>query len=164
MPVYLSDQFVEFPHGSYLAHRFDFCIETHNFVVLFAEVDTSDSEYLSYRSDEAGFEIPPNCYDVKFDRRENFESGDFYKPPSKGQCSRRLDFSEELAEALGTIITLHHNVYCAKAYFAVADTAKLKRFYDRVLQRPPHDVIYEMQAGLGEGGMGYVLKTRYFNN
>ena len=164
MPVYLSDNFVEFPHGDYTAHRFDFCIETHNFIVLFAEVITSDPEYHDYRSDEAGFKIPTRCYDVKFDRLENFERGNFYEPPSKSQCSRRLNFTDELAEALETIITLHHNVYRARAYLAVAETPKLKRFYDRVLQQPPHDVVYKVNAGLGEGGMGYVLKTQYFNH
>ncbi|WP_409160594.1 hypothetical protein [Pectobacterium sp. B2J-2] len=164
MPVYLSKEFIEFPHGGYIAHRFDFCIDTHHFVVIFAEVDISEPAYHIYRSDEVGFEIPPCCYDVKFDRLENFESGDFYKPASKGQCSRRLGFSAELAEALETIITLHHDVYHARAYLAVAETPKLKRFYDRVLQRSPHDVVYEMSAGLGEGGNGYVLKTRYFDH
>ncbi|MGB9096955.1 hypothetical protein [Erwinia sp.] len=164
MPVYLSESFVEFPHGDFIAHRFDFCIEAHNFVVLFAEVITSDSEYHDYRSEEVGFRIPTRCYDVKFDRLENFESGNFYAPPPKGQCSRRHNFTEELAEALETIITLHHNVYRARAYLAVAETTKLKRFYDRVLQQPPVDVVYEVNTGLGEGGMGYVLKTRYFNH
>lgn len=164
MPVYLSDKFVEFPHGEFLAHRFDFCIGAHNFVVLFAEVMTSDPVYLEYRSDEAGFRIIPRCYDVKFDRLENFESNNFYEPPSKENRSKRLDFADELADALETIITLHHNVYHAKAYLAVAETPKLKRFYDRVLQTVPDDVIYEVNADLGEGGMGYVLKTRYFHH
>lgn len=164
MPIYLSKNFVEFPHGDFTAHRFDFRIETHNFVVLFSEVITSDPEYHDYRSGEVGFKIPTGCYDVKFDRLENFESGDFYAPPPKGLCSRRLNFTDELAEALETIMTLHHNVYRARAYFAVAETSKLKRFYDRILQQPPHDVVYEVSTELGEGGRGYVLKTRYFNH
>ncbi|EPV8439219.1 hypothetical protein [Klebsiella variicola] len=164
MPVYLSKNFVEFPHGEITAHRFDFCIEAHKFLVIFAEVITSDPAYHAYRSDEVGFHIPDRCYDVKFDRVENFESGDFYKQPPLENRSRRLNFTEELAEALETIITLHHNVYHARAYFAVAETTKLKRFYDRILQQPPHDVVYEVNTDLGEGGMGYALKTRYFNS
>lgn len=164
MPVYLSADFVEFPHGDYTAHRFDFSIETYKFVVIFAEVDISNPEYHAYRNEEVGFNIPLRCYDVKFDRLENFESGDFYKPAPKGQCSRRLSFSAELAEALERIITLHHNVYRSKAYFAIAETEKLKRFYDRVLQHPPDDVVYEVIADLGEGGKGYVLKTQCFNH
>lgn len=110
-----------------------------------------------------GFNIPPRCYDVKFDRRENFENETFYEPAPKGQCSRKLNFTHELAEALKAIMTLHHNVYHVRAYFAVADTLKLKRFYDRVLQSLSHDVVHEVNNGPGEGGMGYVLKTRYFN-
>ncbi|MEA9390471.1 hypothetical protein SJI19_07945 [Acerihabitans sp. TG2] len=164
MPTYLSTAFQEFPHGAFTAHRFDFCIETHKFLVIFSEIDTSDPAIHTYRSEEVGFDIPPHCYDVKFDRLENFESGEFYQPPPQGQCSTQYGFTHELAEALETIITLHHNVYHARAYLAVAETPKLKRFYDRVLQQPPHDVVYGVNAGLGEGGMGYVLKTRYFHN
>lgn len=164
MPIYLSENFVEFPHGELTAHRFDFCIETHHFVVIFSEVITTDPAYHEFRSEEVGFIIPAACYDVKFDRLENFQSGDFYALPPKERCSRKLNFADELAESLETIITLHHNVYHARAYFAVAETDKLKRFYDRVLQQPPHDVVYEVNTGLGEGGRGYALKTRYFNH
>lgn len=106
MPTYLSKNFIEFSHGNLIAHRFDFRIETHDFVVIFSEVITSDPDYHTYRSDEVGFSIPRGCYDVKFDRLENFKSGDFYALPPKGKCSRRLNFSEELADALETIITL----------------------------------------------------------
>ncbi|PWV83871.1 hypothetical protein C7423_11341 [Pantoea ananatis] len=162
MPIYLSQKFIEFDHNGLTAQRYDFSIETHNFVVIFSEVITDDPEYHALRSEEAGFRIPKNCYDVKFDRLENFESEEFYAPPPKGKGSRRFNFSLELADALETIITVHHNIYKAKAYLAVADTPKLKRFYDRVLQKAPDDVICEVKAELGEGGMGYVLKTRYF--
>lgn len=162
MPIYLSKQFIEFDHSGLTAHRYDFSIEAHNFVVIFSEVITDDPEYHAFRSEEVGFRIPKKCYDVKFDRLENFETQNFYAPPPKGKGSRSLNFSEELADALETIITVHHNVYKAKAYLATAETQKLKRFYDRVLQNAPDDVIYEVLAEVGEGGMGYVLKTRYF--
>ncbi|MGC0821893.1 hypothetical protein [Pantoea agglomerans] len=75
----------------------------------------------------------PACYDVKFDRLENFNSGNFYAPPPAELRSRKRRFADELAEALETIITLHHKAYRARAYFAIAETEKLKRFYDRVL-------------------------------
>lgn len=163
MPVYLSENFLEFPHGAMTAQRFDFSVEEHNFVVMFAEVIVDDPDYHKERCDEVGFDIPLGCYDVKFDRLENFESGEFYAPPPTERRSRRRRFADELAEALETIITLHHYVYRAKAYFAVAETDKLKRFYDRVLQNPPHDVLCEVKTAIGEGGRGYVLKTRYFN-
>jgi hypothetical protein len=38
-----------------------------------------------------------------------------------------------------------------------------KTLLDRVLQHPPRDVMYEVNTAIGEGGRGYVLKTRYFN-
>ncbi|OPJ90881.1 hypothetical protein B1H39_24120 [Serratia marcescens] len=163
MLIYISDGFYEFPHGDYIAHRFDFKIDDQQFLVIFAEINTNDLGYHAYRCEEVGFNIPSRCYDVKFDRLENFENETFYQPPSPEAVCWRLDFSRELAEALETVITLHHNIYQARAYIAVAETKKLKRFYDRVLQTIPDDVIYEYRAELGEGGLGYALKTRYFN-
>ena len=133
-------------------------------LVIFSEVITSDPGYHAYRSSEVGFNIPPGCYDVKFDRCENFESGDFYAPPPRERCSRRLSFTTELAEALETIVKLHCDIYCARAYFAVAETLKLKRFYDRMLQQPRHHVAYKIITDLGEGGSGYALKTQYFSH
>lgn len=162
MPLYLSERFEEFEHGAFPAQLFRFSIEEHRFIVVFSAVDVIDTEYHDFRSTEVGFSIPDRCYDVKFDREENFENETFYQPPAPGQCSRRYNFQTELADALETIIRLHHNVYYARAYFAVAENDKLKRYYDRILQSPPGDVVYEVQTGYGEGGRGYVLKTRYF--
>lgn len=164
MPIYLSNSFQEFPHGGYIAQRYDFGIGKDRFVMIFAEIDTVDRNYLAFRSKEAGFDIPPRCYDIKFDRLENFEQGTYYQPPSKGQSSSRFTFARELAEALKTIIALHHDIYQARAYMATAETEKLRRFYDRILQQSSHKVVYELSTGLGDGGMGYVFKTRYFND
>lgn len=164
MIAYLSDGFFEFPHGEIIAHRFDFSVGKQQFLVIFAEIITSDPDYHTYRSEEAGFSIPERCYDVKFDRLENFENETYYQSPPPDAVRWSPEFSRNLADALKTVITLHHNAYHARAYLAVAETPKLKRFYDRVLQSIPYDVICEFTAGLGEGGMGYVLKTRYFNH
>lgn len=108
MPSYLSKSFLEFPHGALTAHRFDFRIEQHDFVMLFSEVIVNDPDYHAYRSEEVGFSIPSACYDVKFDRLENFNSGNFYAPPPAELRSRKRRFADELAEALETIIRLHH--------------------------------------------------------
>ncbi|CND63042.1 hypothetical protein V5E43_000681 [Yersinia enterocolitica] len=162
MPVYHTEKFLEFSNGAFDCHRYDFSIKEHHFIVLFSAVDIQDREYHKLRCEELGFYIPNDCYDVKFDRLENFNSENYYAPPAKGMCSRDISFPRELAEALETIITVHHNEYRAKAYFAVAETDKLKRFYDRILQDVPDDVIYEVTTNLGEEGKGYALKTRYF--
>lgn len=162
MPIYLSEQFEEFQHGAFTAHLYRFSIEHHRFVVVFSPIDTTDDDYLQFRSEEAGFRIPSRCYDLKFDREENFVNETYYEPPAPGECSRRYGFALELADALETIITLHHNVYRARAYLAVAENDKLQRYYDRILQTPHDDVLYEIITGYGEGGRGYVLKTRYY--
>ncbi|WP_283440050.1 hypothetical protein [Serratia sp. CC22-02] len=162
MPVYLSQQFLEFPHGDILCHRFDFSIQGNQFLVLFSTIDVDDAVYHDFRSEEVGFKLPTNSYDVKFDRVENFDSGDFYKPPSKEQCGNGRAFVNDLADALETIIALHCNTYKAKAYFAVAESQKLKRFYDRILQTDLDHILCEATTDLGEEGKGYAFKTRYF--
>lgn len=77
-------------------------------------------------------------------------------------CSRRYGFVQDLAIALQRIGTLHYHQYAAKVYFMIAENNKLKRYYDRILQHGHDNVLSEIKAGLGEGGKGYVLKTRHF--
>ncbi|RYC26249.1 hypothetical protein [Yersinia pseudotuberculosis] len=153
---------MEFRSGAFDCHRHDFSIKEHNFIGLFSAVDIHDRPYHELRCEEIGFQIPDYCYDIKFDRLENFNNENYFAPPARGQCSRDINFPNELADALKTIITLHHNEYRAKAYFAVAETDKLKRFYDRILQDIPNYVVCEVATNLGEEGKGYALKTRYF--
>ncbi|WP_230118471.1 hypothetical protein [Serratia marcescens] len=162
MPVYHLEKFIEFPHGEFLCHRYDFSVKNHDFLIIFAPVDITDAEYHAYRCEEVGFQVPVDSYDVKFDRIENFESGDFYAPPAKGNCGGGRAYLNELADALETIITLHCSVYRAKAYFAIAETDKLKRFYDRILQKTFDEVLSDVTTDLGEEGKGYAFKTRYY--
>ncbi|MDM8524942.1 hypothetical protein QUF80_16350 [Desulfococcaceae bacterium HSG8] len=72
-----------FPYGEIWAERIDFSIGEHDFLMVFTPMsEISDEETLAQKSEDAGFIIPDNSYDVKFDRTENFGSGDFYAPPS----------------------------------------------------------------------------------
>lgn len=162
MAIQLSGQFQEFLHGSFYAHLYHFSIDEFDFVVLFSPVDITDESYLEFRSKEAGFQIPERCYDIKFDREENFRNSTFYERPLRGMSSRRYGFSQDLAVALQSIITSHCYAYSPNAYFAIAENDKLKRYYDRILQHRPDNVISEVKTGMGEEGKGYVLKTRYF--
>ncbi|HDT6544150.1 TPA: hypothetical protein QFT03_001077 [Kluyvera ascorbata] len=164
MPLYLSTQFDEFRlDNGLLAHLFKFSVQHHHFILVFSPIDISDEEYHQFRNEEVGFVLPADCYDVKFDRQVNFESGDFYAPPLPGECSRRFGFANELAEALKAIIQLHYATYRAKAYLAIAENDKLKRYYDRILQTVPGDVVYELIQNVGVEGRGYAFKTRCFN-
>lgn len=162
MLIYHSTHFEEFPYGSYLAHLYRFSIDEFRFVVIFSPIDLADSIYHAFRSEEVGFLIPAGCFDVKFDREENFDDGTYYLPPQRGKSAKSMVFSKKLAEALETVILRHLVTYEARAYFAVAENDKLRRFYDRILQASCDKLVFTPETGLGEGGMGYVLKTRYF--
>ncbi len=130
--------------------------------MIFSSVDILDLVYHQYRCQEVGFNIPANSYDIKFDRLDNYINNTFYAPSKKGSSRFGLSFLHELTHALREIITLHYNTYAAKAYFAMAENLRLRRFYHRILQRSFDDVIYEISTDLGEGSKGYAFKTRCF--
>lgn len=164
MPVYLSTQFDEFSlDNGLLAHLFKFSVQRRHFILIFSPIDVTNEEYHQFHSEEVGFTLPADSYDVKFDRQENFNSGNFYAPPAPGSSARRYGFANELAEALTTIIQLHYATYQAKAYLAVAENDKLKRYYDRILQNVPGDIVYDLIKDFGVEGRGYACKTRCFN-
>ncbi|HAS8350455.1 hypothetical protein [Morganella morganii] len=162
MAIRFSGRFEEFLHGSFYVHLYRFSVDEFDFVVIFSPVDTTDAAYSAFRSTEAGFRLPEQCYDLKFDREDNFLNSTFYQIPERGMCSRRYGFVQDLAIALQRIVTLHYHQYAAKVYFMIAENNKLKRYYDRILQHGHDNVLSEIKAGLGEGGKGYVLKTRHF--
>ncbi|MBU9832385.1 hypothetical protein J1779_20850 [Rahnella sp. FC061912-K] len=164
MTDYLSETFREFLHGEYIAHLYNFSVDDHFFIMVFTEIDINDINYHAFRNEEAGFHIPAHCFDVKFDRVDNFENETYFQPPPKGKCSRKYSFPGDLSENIERIITLHLTTYKARAYFAVAETQKLKRYYDRVLQQRTDHIVYKATNGHGEKGMGYVLRTRYFSS
>lgn len=161
MPDYPSEQFLEWQHGEFLCHRFDFTIGDHEFLVIFSPIDVTDTEYHAFRSEEVGFCVPQDSYDVKFDRVANFDSGDFYARPEEGYGGG-MAYLNELSYALTYIISLHCSTYKAKTYLLVAEDLRLKGYYDRILQRSFDEVLYEVTADLGDEGKGYALKTRYF--
>ncbi|HEJ9485345.1 TPA: hypothetical protein SMM93_000704 [Proteus mirabilis] len=162
MTIRYSGRFQEFPNDNFIAHTYDFFIDEFNFILFFTQINIMDKEYLCYRSEEAGFEIIDNCYDLKFDRKENFLNETYYKPPEKGMCSRKFHFQKELTEALEMIITLHCKIYASKAYLFIAENHKLKRYYDRILQALSVEVVTIITNDIGETGRGYAIKTRYF--
>jgi len=81
-----------FRYGNIFAERIDFSIDGHDFLMVFTPVsEINDQETLAQKSEDVGFIIPDNSYDVKFDRIENFESGDFYASPSSGMDLSQLN-------------------------------------------------------------------------
>lgn len=162
MTIQYSGEFKEFPNHNFIAHTYDFFVDEFKFILFFSQINITDEEYICYRSEEVGFKIIDQCYDLKFDRQENFFNETYYRPPLKGECSRKFCFQNELAEALKTIIELHCKTYRSKAYLFFAENHKLKRYYDRILQKLHIDVISIIISDLGDMGSGYVIKTRYF--
>ncbi|XBS70517.1 hypothetical protein ABK905_04765 [Acerihabitans sp. KWT182] len=162
MQVDIPRKFIEFNCGDIICHRYDFLVRECQFLIIFSLVDVREKDYYQYRCDEAGFKIPHNSHDIKFDRLDNYINNTFYAPPTKDAGKYGMRFLHELTDVMKQIIKLHYNTYAAKAYFAIAENQRLKRFYHRILQNSFADVIYEVTTDLGEGGKGYAIKTRCF--
>jgi hypothetical protein len=114
-----------FPYGKIWAERIDFSIDGHDFLMVFTPVsEINDQETLAQKSEDVGFIIPDNSYDVKFDRIENFESGDFYASPSSGMDLSQLN---RLGIGITQIMEFHYSMKNTEVYFATAENYRLSR-------------------------------------
>lgn len=159
MPNIPKKEFQEFPVGEIYSQRIDFSVDDHNFLMIFTPVLASgDEDYLNLRSQEVGFLIPKNSYDVKFDRAENFDSSDFYAPPTDGFS--KIDFRKMARLGLGIkeLLNLHLCTTKAEAYFAVAENPKLAIFYGRLARQYANGLQFEVTQ-FGNGGLSYAIKT-----
>jgi len=98
---------------------------------------------------------------VKFDRTENFESGDFYAPPSSKMNLSQLN---RLGLGIKQIIEFHYSVKNTEAYFAAAENLRLARYYDRLVRTYAGQLQFEVVAGIGKEGLDYAIKTPKYKN
>jgi len=163
MPKIKNWDFIEFSVGDVYSHRIDFSIDDHEFLMTFTPVLSSGNrEYLIERSKDVGFNIPDNSYDVKFDRLENFESDDFFSPPSTTfsfMCMAKL---RRLGMAICQLLEFHAMAKDTEVYLASAENEGLKCFYDRLANRHAIRLEYDVIADLGEEGLDYAIKTSKF--
>ncbi len=117
--------------------------------------EINDEETLAQKSEDVGFAIPDNSYDIKFDRKDNFESGDFYAASSKMNLSQL----NRLGSAIKKIIEFHYSLKNAEVYFATAHSFKLARYYDRLIDAYAAQLNFECISRIGEEGLDYVIKT-----
>ena len=162
MPNIKNWEFEEFPYGDIYSQRIDFSIDDHHFFMIFTPVITDDDDYIQDRQSEVEFCIPDRSYDVKFDRVENFENGDFYVPPGQEFSFMGPGKMRRLGSAVCQLIDFHCSVTGAQAYFASAENLGLKQFYDRLANNYASELNYEVTTGLGEEGLDYAIKTSKF--
>lgn len=105
---------------------------------------------------ELGIEYRENSYEVKFDLRCNFESDDFFAPPTNATDAASI---KKLGDTVVDLLQFHYTNSDAEAYLCIASTQKLKRFYDRLAKKYATALNFQVINGLGEEGLGYELKT-----
>jgi len=146
-----------FPYGEISAEKIDFSIDDHEFLIVFTPVtEINDENTLAQKSRSVGFSIPENSYDVKFDRRENFESDSFYAPPSVKMSFRQLN---RLGLGIKQIMEFHYVIKNAAVYLVTAESFKLARYYDRLIAKHARTLQFEVIARIGEEGLDYAIKT-----
>lgn len=162
MPSIKNWKFEDLPYGEFNSQRIDFSIDDHNFFMVFTPVILTNSEYKYQRETLAGFSVPDKSYDIKFDREENFESGDFYMPPSSDFSQMTPGKMKRLGKGVCKLIEFHCSITGAEVYFASAENGGLKQFYDRLANKHSDELEYKVTTGLGEEGLDYAIKTSKF--
>jgi hypothetical protein len=65
----------------------------------------------------------------------------------------------ELGRIIKDLLEFHYRNSNAEAYFCVAESTKLKRFYDRLAKLYTEELNFEVKMNLGEEGLGYEITT-----
>lgn len=162
MPNKNEWEIIEFPMGDINSQRIDFSISDHDFLIIFTPVLRDDVEYLKDRSESVGFNIPDNSYDIKFDRVENFESDNYYCPPSDDFSKMGVGKMRKLGTSICQLIEFHATIKNTKTYFASAENIGLKKFYDRLVKVHASRLKYNVINNLGEEELDYAIKTPRF--
>ena len=138
-----------------------FDIEDHQFMMVFTKLSEQyDITTLEELEQSLGFTIPEKSYNIKFDRLENFESGNFYAPPSSEFSQFNLKKLNYLGFIIYKLIELHANEKDAQLYFASAENSKLKSFYNRVVNKYANSLDCEVISDLPlDEGLDYAIKT-----
>jgi hypothetical protein len=167
MPKIKEWRLESFDYGSLPAQKIDFAIDDHRFVMFFSCVsDTyADSgECLAQKQEAFGMgEFPNGTYEIKFDRVENFETGEFFERQEAGFSPMTYGRMRRLSAAIVQIVRYHMDTVGAKLYLAVAESDKLKSFYDRLAIKPAHVLGCTVSKDLGDERLGYAIKTPSFD-
>ena len=160
MPRIVEWAFEEIISGEIRSQLINFSIDDHDFVMIFTQLNEfSDNESIAELSSKAGFDVPANSYDVKFDRIENFDSGDYYSRPSERFSFMDFAKMRRLGLAIYQVLEFHITTKEPQAYFASAENIGLKWFYDRLVKQYADRLNLQVISDLGEEGLDYAIKT-----
>ncbi len=143
--------------GDEIHQKVDFWVGEHLFLMTFSKILRKNDAYLRDRAHRAGFSLPEESYDVKFDRMENVQNETYFEPPEQLLTIRETC---ELQETLAELLEFHCGETGALVYLAAAERPSLKRFYDRLADRYADQLGYDVYRDLGHKEMEYAIKTQ----
>ncbi len=148
--------------GELTAEMIHFSIKDHGFSMIFTPVRMLEDECIKEKECDLSFPIPENSYDVKFDRHENIEDGNYYDSPGVGFSKFGLSEMSLLGRWLVKIVKFHEERTEAELYLAEANNQALNVYYARLARRHADGLGYEVYKNLGSEGKGYAIKTQRF--
>lgn len=147
----------DFDIGTIPCQIIEFSVEGHIYIMLFNRVDaTKTQDMISDKADELGIEYRENSYEVKFDLKDNFESDRFFEKP---ESTMSVTGMRTLGGIIIDLLDFHYRHSHAEVYFCVAESKKLKRFYDRLAKQYTEKLDFRVKMNLGDEGLGYEITT-----
>ena len=147
----------DFDVGEISCQLIEFSVEGHTYVMVFNRVDATRTQAtISEKAEELGLDYRENSYEVKFDLKCNFESDNFFQRP-EGRIS--VTGMRELGDSIKELLYFHYRNSNAEAYVCIAESPKLKRFYDRLVKIYTSGLDFNVRMNLGDEGLGYEITT-----
>ena len=135
----------------------EFSVEGHVYIMLFNRVDAARTQdVISDKANELGIEYRENSYEVKFDLKDNFDSDRFFEKP---EATMSVTGMRTLGSIIVDLLEFHYSNSNAEAYLCVAESQKLRRFYDRLVKRYAEKLEFRVKKHLGDEGLGYEITT-----
>ncbi|CAM2984956.1 hypothetical protein [Vibrio neptunius] len=147
----------DFNIGDISCQIIEFTVEHHDYVMVFNLVNaTRTKDMINEKADELGIEYREHSYEVKFDLKVNFESDNFFDKPD---IALSVTAMRELGYIIKELLDFHYRNSHAEAYLYVAESDKLKRFYDRLAKLYSEELHFVVTNNLGEEALGYEITT-----
>ncbi len=158
MEVKLSGWVINsFDTGSGICQLIDFEVAGNEYVMIFSPPEMmTDSDEIRRKEEKYGLEYRENSFEVKFDLKDNFDTGAFYAPSGKS-----LSFGDmmKLGRIIKELLNFHYGNSDAEVYLVLAESAALSSFYDRLAKRYADELNFDISNGLGKEGLFYEIRT-----
>lgn len=131
------------------------------YVMIFTSAFALGDEYVAAKEEELGILLQPPCYEVKFDQKSNFDSGNYYEANPAKHPLRSI---RQLEASLVSLMLYHYRHTQSSQYLCSAENEKLRRLYSRLADQHSTKLDFTVIKNLGEEGLGYEIRTPHYKS